>query len=310
MPTLFSLKELIAASGNMLSIHTIKDYCRRGELHPCIYFEGNIVCIYHRYYENIEDKREAGVHSDNVSWSKIFKGYLSASNFIDYLDCQDSNACGVFYNVEKIIECIVPRNEVPTLKPNESLRAFPPNIDDGLREIRWLNESYGFEGNNFRAADILFHNSEVNVFLKTFNESNLMASFDSTNFEDPLSEINYLRCKVAQQEAEIEKLKSANNDVFENTKNISDDKINFTGLGEYSTPTLEAIKGVIREFWLPYNPEIDIPPKQNTVMDWIAINYPEFSKYDSIRRSIDKICRHPKAKIGGRKKFQQKKLIV
>ena len=85
MQTLYSVNELIDASENKLSIHTIKDYCRRGELHPCIYFEGNIVCIHEERFQDSIDKRDPVAHIETVSWARKFKGYISASNFIDYI---------------------------------------------------------------------------------------------------------------------------------------------------------------------------------------------------------------------------------
>ena len=54
----FSLNELIATSENKLTIHTVKDYCRRGELHPCIYFEGNLICIHEERFQDSIDKRD------------------------------------------------------------------------------------------------------------------------------------------------------------------------------------------------------------------------------------------------------------
>lgn len=70
---------------------------------------------------------------------------------------------------------------------------------------------------------------------------------------------------------------------------------------QYSTPALEAIK-VLSKFGYYYNPEIDIAPKQSTVMDWIGNTYSEFSNNDYMKKSIDRICRHPHAKTGGNSK--------
>ena len=97
MQKLFSLNEIIDASENKLSIHTIKDYCRRGELHPCIYFEGNIVCIHDERFQNSIDKRDPVAHIETVSWARTFKGYISASNFIDYIAHTDTQASDVFF---------------------------------------------------------------------------------------------------------------------------------------------------------------------------------------------------------------------
>lgn len=71
----------------------------------------------------------------------------------------------------------------------------------------------------------------------------------------------------------------------------------------YTTPALEAVNGVIREFWVSYDPDKNQPPpKQNVVKEWIAENHPEMDS-DYIQTAIDKICRHPSAKNGGNRKI-------
>jgi hypothetical protein len=70
----------------------------------------------------------------------------------------------------------------------------------------------------------------------------------------------------------------------------------------YTTPALEAVNGVIQEFWLSYDPENNLPPpKQTTVTDWIKENHPTVQGKE-LCLYIDKICRHPIAKTGGNKK--------
>lgn len=165
MQKVFSLNELIDASENKLTIHTIKDYCRRGELHPCIYFEGNIVCINEERSQDSIDKRDPVAHIETVSWARKFKGYISASNFIDYITYTDPNTSDVFFNIEKIIEHIPSINDFPPLQKDEYLKAFPPLIDDDIQEKRWLREIAHFEGNAFRASEIVFHVFEVEKLL-------------------------------------------------------------------------------------------------------------------------------------------------
>ncbi|ENU79782.1 hypothetical protein F975_02411 [Acinetobacter sp. ANC 3789] len=73
----------------------------------------------------------------------------------------------------------------------------------------------------------------------------------------------------------------------------------------YTTPALEAIQGVVNEFWISYDPDNNkFAPKQVTVKSWIAKHYPEMDS-DYIQTAIDKICRHPKAKGGGNTKRNQ-----
>lgn len=427
MQKVFSLNELIAASENKLTIHTVKDYCRRGELHPCIYFEGNIVCIHEERFQDSIDKSDPVTHIETVSWARKFKGYISASNFIDYITYKDPNTSDVFFNIGKIIEQISSVNEHPTLKSNEYLKAFPPKIDDDIKEIRWLLEIQHFTGNVFRADEIVFHISEVKKILmpdkdinqiknldysdkpflrqilhneyfspiqaaclmsqddpdviellyekknqkyilnypKNYNaltlilraiEMGILDTVSSTqiskltlaeflvtrgyiienfntmhykgsygpyrlswegkkvrdkpevlNFaivEDPLSEINYLRFKVDKQNIELEQLKLLSNTISRTDEVKVDKMVNLIKPNQYSTAALEAVKGVIQEFWIYYDPKIDIAPKQSTVMDWIGNTYSEFSNNDYMKKSIDKICRHPTAKLGGNSKVE------
>lgn len=70
----------------------------------------------------------------------------------------------------------------------------------------------------------------------------------------------------------------------------------------YTTPSLEALQGVINEFWVNYDPNGNQPPpKQDTVASWIKANYPDVQAQD-MRTYIDKICRHPTARAGGNRK--------
>lgn len=172
MQTLYSVNELIAASENKLSIHTIKDYCRRGELHPCIYFEGNIVCINKERFQDSIDKRDPVAHIETVSWARKFKGYISASNFINYITYTDPNTSDIFFNIEKIIEHIRSINDLPPLQKDEYLKAFPPLIDDDIQEKRWLREVAHFKGNTFQASEIVFHISEVKKILMPAKDTN------------------------------------------------------------------------------------------------------------------------------------------
>lgn len=73
----------------------------------------------------------------------------------------------------------------------------------------------------------------------------------------------------------------------------------------YTTPPLEAVQGVIQEFWVNYSPDGNQPiPKQDTVANWIKQNYPDVQGRE-LCIYIDKICRHPTAKKGGNTKLNQ-----
>lgn len=71
----------------------------------------------------------------------------------------------------------------------------------------------------------------------------------------------------------------------------------------YTTPPLEALHGVINEFWINYDPNKNQPPpKQDVVASWIMANYPDVQGKE-LCIYIDKICRHPNAKKGGNTKL-------
>lgn len=73
----------------------------------------------------------------------------------------------------------------------------------------------------------------------------------------------------------------------------------------YTTPALEAVNGVIQEFWADYDPDKNQPiPKQDVVASWILANYPDVQGRE-LCIYIDKICRHPTAKRGGNTKLKQ-----
>jgi hypothetical protein len=66
----------------------------------------------------------------------------------------------------------------------------------------------------------------------------------------------------------------------------------------YTTPALDVVNAVVKEFWVGFDSETMSPPKQDTVVAWIKENYIHISS-KQMQEAIDKICRHPSAKTGG-----------
>lgn len=124
----------------------------------------------------------------------------------------------------------------------------------------------------------------------------------SSHADDSKKEIEQLKKKLHEKEVEIVKLNSiltAKNNEYSTINN------NFVLLPEstYTTPPLEALHGVINEFWVNYNPnENQPPPKQDVVANWIMANYPDVQS-KGLCIYIDKICRHPIARNGGNRKI-------
>ena len=72
-------------------------------------------------------------------------------------------------------------------------------------------------------------------------------------------------------------------------------------ISSYSTPAIQCLEAVIKEFWRDFDPQGNQPPpKQDTITKWIEDHHPEITAAQ-IRVAIDKICRHPSAKTGGNK---------
>ncbi len=67
----------------------------------------------------------------------------------------------------------------------------------------------------------------------------------------------------------------------------------------YTTPAIDIMNEVIKEFWISYNPD-QPAPKQSTITKWITDNFDNVS--DALALNIDKVCRHSDAKSGGQYK--------
>lgn len=165
MKKYYSIDKIIQKSDYQLDHHDLKDLCIRGQLTPCIYFAGNIVCIHEERHQNEIDARELGPHIRSISWTSTFKGYINSDEFLEFIDSSTTptTKTNVFFHVQKIIEYIDPLNEFQSLAQDEYLKAFPRMADDDIRNIRWLVEDKHFEGNPFSLTEIVFHHSEVDA---------------------------------------------------------------------------------------------------------------------------------------------------
>ena len=72
----------------------------------------------------------------------------------------------------------------------------------------------------------------------------------------------------------------------------------------YTTPLLEIVDAVIDRFWSGYKPDENMVfEKQLEIERWIKETYPDIAN-PYIAKAIDRICRHPTAKLGGNKKIK------
>ncbi|WP_289000128.1 hypothetical protein [uncultured Psychrobacter sp.] len=67
----------------------------------------------------------------------------------------------------------------------------------------------------------------------------------------------------------------------------------------YTTPAIDIMDKVITEFWIDYDPS-QPAPKQSTITAWITKRFDDISY--ALALNIDKVCRHSKARSGGKYK--------
>lgn len=308
----YSPSQVIKLSNDDLDFEDLRDLCFRGVLTPCIYFEGNLVCLSSQRYQMSSNGPVA--HMQEVIWTHRFKGYIHFKKLADYLDPSYNQLADPFFEVDKVVEYISePENyaqRIP-IPINQILKAFPRQIDDDIREIRWLVEDMSFQGNHFEPRNIKFPREEVEQLLTPPPEvkleipskkSDLINAIEKFERRIGLKTNNYnLPDFIANQiqDEETNSIVDTNLDHDEPKEQIQSEMNNL--LTSYTTPALEALRGVIVNFWIDFDPTRDIPPKQITVIDWIKENYPEVQAND-ICTYIDKICRHKNAKRGGNTK--------
>lgn len=92
----------------------------------------------------------------------------------------------------------------------------------------------------------------------------------------------------------VEELATANNKVEDLKNKLEQAK---TNKRLYTTPGIEVMDAVIKEFWINYDSE-QPAPKQSTITEWITDNFDGISY--ALALNIDKVCRHSDARSGGK----------
>lgn len=161
MKTFFTLDEVLSASQGTLTLLDIKDYCRQGYLHPCVYFDGNIVCFEDERNQESIDKRDSFSHCVQAKWHLIFEGYIHNKDFINLLDATEKPY--FLWNIDNIVvQYSTP--EIPDLSLNQSLRAYERRYDDDIKDFHW-EKDFGdkdYQGIEYSTKEIVFHIKELN----------------------------------------------------------------------------------------------------------------------------------------------------
>ncbi len=161
MKTFFTLDEVLSASQGTLTLLDIKDYCRQGYLHPCVYFDGNIVCFEDERNQESIDKRDSFSHCVKAKWHLIFEGYIHNKDFINILDTTEKSY--FLWDIDNIV-VQYSNTEIPDLSLNQSLRAYERRYDDDIKDFYWEND-FGdkeYQGIKYSNKEIVFHIKELN----------------------------------------------------------------------------------------------------------------------------------------------------
>lgn len=102
--------------------------------------------------------------------------------------------------------------------------------------------------------------------------------------KDIKRQLSDAQANIARLEAKLK--------TFETSKECSNKPL-------YTTPAMNIMNAVIKEFWLEYDSS-QPAPKQVTITRWITEKFEGTS--DALALNIDKVCRHSDAKSGGKYK--------
>lgn len=205
MKTFFTLDEVLSASQGTLTLLDIKDYCRQGYLHPCVYFDGNIVCFEDERNQESIDKRDSFSHCVKAKWHLIFEGYIHNKDFINILDTTEKSY--FLWNIDNIV-VQYSNTEIPDLSLNQSLRAYERRYDDDIKDFHW-EKDFGdkdYQGIEYSTKEIVFHIKELNQIHFDDPERNefesLKAKYKLDNyqfflFSKPLLTIHEAACIVS-----------------------------------------------------------------------------------------------------------------
>ncbi len=160
MKNFYTLEEVLSASDEPLSLLDIIDYCRRSMLHPCVYLDGNLVCIEETREHHSEDKRDYPEHVVEAKWHVPFQGYVFSQDLIEQLRSKNQT-----FNLLKIDQIISQYSEIPLNEPelNQSLHIYERRYDDDVKDFFWIRDMKDeeYKGIEYSKKEIVFHIEEL-----------------------------------------------------------------------------------------------------------------------------------------------------
>lgn len=160
MKEFYTLEEVLSISNEPLSLFDIINYCRKGWLHPCVYLDGNLVCIEETRKHYGHDKRDYPVHLSEAKWHVPFQGYVYSQTLVEQLRLTEE-----IFNLVKIEKVVSQYSETPVNEPehDQYLYVYERRLDDDIKDFFWIKDMNDgkYNGIEYYKQDIVFHLDEL-----------------------------------------------------------------------------------------------------------------------------------------------------
>lgn len=248
------------------------DLCRKHLLRAVFYYKGEVTVETYTYVNKGEVRRINNKQHRVEGYFQIFHKQLlsivKSKTPIFEIECPDA------YDVLAI-------PDLPVIKLYEGSDFIHISLEDKLN-IPVL-----------KFSNIKFLKLDIDNVIEQIRSHSQYKPLHSTNveIEKPFNDDNEVQARMLGLTIQLEEANTEIASPKKATLNI--------GKYSYTTPAIEIMNEVIKEFWINYNPN-QPAPKQSTITQWITDNFDGVS--DALALNIDKVCRHSDAKSGGKYK--------
>lgn len=248
------------------------DLCSKHLLRAVFSYEGKIVVDTYTYIKRDKVKR---INSNK----HIVRGYFLIS-YKELLRIVTSNA-SIFEIENPDAHDVFATPDLPVIKLCEGSDFIHISLEDKLN-IPVL-----------KFSNIKFLKLDIDNVIEQIRSHSQYKPLNSTHaeIEKPINDDNEVQARVLELTVKLEEAKTEIALLKKDTLSI--DKY------LYTTPAIDIMDKVIKEFWIDYDPS-QPAPKQSTITAWITDNFNDISS--ALALNIDKVCRHSSARSGGKYK--------
>ena len=248
------------------------DLCRKHLLRAVFHYEGEVTVETYTYVDKGEVRRINNKKHKVKGYFEIFYDQLLniVTSKTPIFEIESPDAYDVF---------AIP--DLPVIELYEGSDFIHISLEDKLN-IPVL-----------KFSNIKFLKLDIDNVIEQIRSHSQYKPLHSTNVEikKPFNDDNEVQARMLELTIQPE----------ETNTEIASSKKATLNIGKYSytTPAIEIMNEVIKEFWIGYDPN-QPAPKQSTITQWITDNFDGVS--DALALNIDKVCRHTSARSGGKYK--------